>query len=188
MKRKVHVFANELSEEIIALFEGLIDNHHVKVIDNEFLIFIDDLYYEDDGLDYQGLAQLIREDFSIDLTVFIEPYTEHDLIVSEECTRHLKHMKSGIYSYNEVLLEALLSKDQIIVNKLKEFINGELHQEVIHSVRAFVEHNMNSSVTAKSLFMHRNTLNYRIDQFVHATNIEVKTFVGAMCVYLLYRI
>ncbi|MGS0972069.1 MAG: helix-turn-helix domain-containing protein [Candidatus Izemoplasmataceae bacterium] len=187
MKRKVHVYANHLSSEIISLFEGLIDEHHVAVIDKQLLVFIDDLYYENDMLDYEGLYELIRDDFSVDLTMLIEPYTEEELPISIECSKHLKNMKSGIYGYEEVLLEALLNKDKVIVSKLKEFINSQLHQEVIHSVRAFIDHNMNSSVTAKSLFMHRNTLNYRIDQFVSATHIEVKTFIGAMVIYLLYR-
>jgi len=187
MKRTIYIYADSLTEDIIQLFEGLIDAHHVVVFDAHFLMFTDDRFYEDDDLDYEGLLELIREDFSVSLSMMIEPYVEEDLPVSKESSKHLKSMKSGIYSYEEVLLEALLNKDKEIVSKLKDFINSKLHQEVIHSVRAFVEHNMNSSVTAKALFMHRNTLNYRIDQFVLATHIEVKTFVGAMVVYLLYR-
>lgn len=187
MKRKIHVYANHLSSEIISLFEGLIDEHHVNVIDEQLLVFLDDLYYENDVLDYEGLYQLIRDDFSVDLTILIEPYTEDELPVSDECTLHLRQMKSGIYAYEEVLLEALLTRDVTVIRKLKAFIKDSLHQEVIHSVRAFIDHNMNSSVTAKSLFMHRNTLNYRIDQFVSATHIEVKRFIGAMVIYLLYR-
>jgi hypothetical protein len=187
MKRKIHVFAKELSNDIISLFNGLIDQHHVTVLNEQMLVFEDDLYYENDILDYEGLYQLIREDFSVDLTMLIEPYTEEDLPVSEECTFHLRQMKSGIYGYEEVLLEGLLSKDETIIRKLKAYIKDNLHQEVIHSVRAFVDHNLNSSVTAKSLYMHRNTLNYRIDLFISATHIEVKSFVGAMVVYLLYR-
>ena len=187
MKRKVHVYAKELSAEIISLFEGLIDEHHVTVLNDQTLLFVDDLYYEDDALDYAGFYQLIREDFSVKLTMLIEPYTEDDLPVSNECTLHLDRMKSGIYAYEEVLLEGLLSKDQIMIQKLKKYITSQLHQEVIHSVRAFIDYNMNSSVTAKALFMHRNTLNYRIDQFIHATYIDVKHFVGAMVIYLLYR-
>lgn len=187
MKRKIHVYANELSSEIISLFEGLIDEHHVEVIDKQSLVFVDDLYYREDALDYEGLYQLIRDDFSVDLTMLIEPYAEDDLPVSGECTLHLKQMRTGIYDYEEVLLEAILTRDQTVIRKLKVFIENELHQEVIHSVRAFVLHNMNSSVTAKALFMHRNTLNYRIDQFIQTTHIEVKKFVGAMVIYLLYR-
>ena len=99
MKRKIHVFAKELSNDIISLFNGLIDQHHVTVLNEQMLVFEDDLYYENDILDYEGLYQLIREDFSVDLTMLIEPYTEEDLPVSEECTFHLRQMKSGMYGY-----------------------------------------------------------------------------------------
>jgi len=187
MKRTVYVYASELNSDIIALFEALIDANHVEVMSEHLLIFFDDRFYEEDSLDYEGLSELILEDFSVKLTLMIEPYVEDELPVSKECSKHLAQMKSGIYSYEEVLLEALLKRDQVIVDKLKHYIGEHLHQEVVHSVRAFIEHNMNSSVTAKALFMHRNTLNYRIDQFVITTHIEVKKFIGAMVVYLLYR-
>lgn len=187
MKRTVYVYASEINSDIIALFEGLIDASHVEVLSEHLLLFFDDRFYEEDALDYEGLAELILEDFSVRLTMMIEPYVAEELPVSKECSKHLSTMKHGIYSYEEVLLEALLKKDHEIIQKLKTYIGQHLHQEVVHSVRAFIDHNMNSSVTAKALFMHRNTLNYRIDQFVLATHIEVKKFIGAMVVYLLYR-
>jgi len=187
MKRNVYIYASQLTDDIVSLFAELIDVHHVEKISEHVLLFFDDRFYEEEDLDYEGLLELIRDDFAVSLTMMIEPYTEEDLPVSLQCANHLEHMKSGIYCYEDVLLEALLEKDEDIIVELKEFIKHRLHQEVIHSVRAFINHNMNSSVTAKSLFMHRNTLNYRIDQFVSATHIEVKRFIGAMVIYLLYR-
>ena len=58
---------------------------------------------------------------------------------------------------------------------------------MIHTVREFINNSMNSSYTAKKLYMHRNTLNYRVDNFIESTNINVKTFKGANAVYMLFK-
>ena len=58
---------------------------------------------------------------------------------------------------------------------------------MVYTVREFIDNNMNSSATSKKLFMHRNTLNYRIDNFIEQTKINVKTFKGANAIYMLYK-
>ncbi len=81
----------------------------------------------------------------------------------------------------------MVRNNDILKNKILEHINSEVNSEVIHTVLEFIENNMNSSSTSKKLYMHRNTLNYRIDNFIEATKINVKTFKGANAVYLLYK-
>ncbi|MCK4551507.1 MAG: helix-turn-helix domain-containing protein [Tenericutes bacterium] len=46
---------------------------------------------------------------------------------------------------------------------------------------------MNASKTAKTLYMHRNTLNYRLDNFINKTEIDVRKFKGAIAIYLLFK-
>jgi DNA-binding PucR family transcriptional regulator len=60
-------------------------------------------------------------------------------------------------------------------------------EDVIDTVLAFIKNNMNSSLSAKRLYMHRNTLNYRIDNFVEKVHINVKDFKGANAMYMLYQ-
>jgi DNA-binding PucR family transcriptional regulator len=71
--------------------------------------------------------------------------------------------------------------------KIKRYISEKNNEDVIYTVREFIENNMNSSLSAKKLYMHRNTLNYRIENFIDATNINVKTFKGANAIYMLYK-
>jgi hypothetical protein len=57
-------------------------------------------------------------------------------------------------------------------------------QELYLTIKVFLENNLNASLTAKKLYIHRNTLQYRIDKFVEKTGIQLKDFYGAFIVFL----
>ncbi|PFO04269.1 hypothetical protein COJ85_12465 [Bacillus sp. AFS076308] len=56
--------------------------------------------------------------------------------------------------------------------------------EMFSTIKVFLENNLNASMTAKKLYIHRNTLQYRIDKFVEKTGISLKDFYGAFTVFL----
>jgi DNA-binding PucR family transcriptional regulator len=43
---------------------------------------------------------------------------------------------------------------------------------------------MNVSLAAKKLYLHRNTLQYRVDKFIEKTGIDIKHFGNAVSIYL----
>ena len=56
--------------------------------------------------------------------------------------------------------------------------------EMFSTIKVFLENNLNASLTAKKLYIHRNTLQYRIDKFTEKTGIGLKDFYGAFTVFL----
>ncbi len=59
-------------------------------------------------------------------------------------------------------------------------------KELIESIKVFFQCNLNVSLAAKQLYLHRNTLQYRIDKFIEKTGLNIKTFEGAVAVYLAF--
>jgi hypothetical protein len=57
-------------------------------------------------------------------------------------------------------------------------------RELFSTIKLFLMNNMNASITAKNLFIHRNTLQYRLDKFADKTGILLKDFYSAVTVYL----
>jgi DNA-binding PucR family transcriptional regulator len=57
-------------------------------------------------------------------------------------------------------------------------------QELYATIKVFLENNLNASLTAKKLYIHRNTLQYRIDKFIDKSGIQLKDFYGAFTVFL----
>lgn len=55
-------------------------------------------------------------------------------------------------------------------------------EEMWTTIEAFLASNQNVSVTAKRLYVHRNTLIYRLDRFKAATGLDVRNFEDAVVV------
>jgi DNA-binding PucR family transcriptional regulator len=56
--------------------------------------------------------------------------------------------------------------------------------EMFSTIKSFLENNLNASLTAKKLYVHRNTLQYRVDKFTDKTGIQLKDFYSAFTVFL----
>jgi hypothetical protein len=70
--------------------------------------------------------------------------------------------------------------------RVNQLIFGVFNEEteMYSTIKVFLENNLNASLTAKKLYIHRNTLQYRIDKFIDKTGIQLKDFYGAFTVFL----
>ncbi|MFQ8703770.1 MAG: PucR family transcriptional regulator [Eisenbergiella sp.] len=56
----------------------------------------------------------------------------------------------------------------------------DIHDETLTTINKFFENNLNVSETSRQLFIHRNTLVYRIEKLQKATGLDIRTFEDAM--------
>ncbi len=67
---------------------------------------------------------------------------------------------------------------------LKEILGKEaglpLDEEHIQVINTFISHNLSIAETARRLYMHRNTLVYKIEQAEQKTGLDIRSFEGAM--------
>lgn len=68
--------------------------------------------------------------------------------------------------FSESLLQALSQKD------------------TLHTIELFLKSNLNVSLAAKNLYIHRNSLQYRLDKFFENTGIEIRSFANATFISL----
>jgi DNA-binding PucR family transcriptional regulator len=73
-----------------------------------------------------------------------------------------------------------------IKGKLNDVLTDIFHedQEIFLTLKVFLESNSNASLAAKKLYIHRNTLQYRIDKFTDKTGLQLKDFYSAFTVFL----
>lgn len=107
-------------------------------------------------------------------------------------------LKSSVHSYKEFILYKML--EELPPLKLAAFYNtlsdGEAKSiftdpEMISTAEEFLENNLNVSETARKLYMHRNTLTYRLDKIERATGLNIRNFSDAVTFRLsnlLYKI
>lgn len=60
-------------------------------------------------------------------------------------------------------------------------------ESLVKCCMCLIENDLNVSRTAKALYMHRNTLIYRIKKLKNETGLDVATFYGAAKFMILYR-
>ena len=187
MKRRIHIYQHELRSEIIDLFSTMGSSFVVEKVEDDILTIIDSDYYNEEPFDLESFRELIIQDFNEDITMFIEPYLEEDFFLRKHVDCFLKDLKSGVYYFEDIIAYTVIKNKDPLKKKIVEYISDKVNNEVIATVREFINNNMNSSSTSKKLYMHRNTLNYRIDNFIELTKINVRTFKGANSIYMLYN-
>ena len=95
-------------------------------------------------------------------------------------------IEKDVVAYNTLGIGRLIY--QLPINLCKIFIQEifgddipeEIDDEMLMTVNKFFENNLNVSETSRQLFVHRNTLVYRIEKLAKATGLDVRTFDDAL--------
>lgn len=149
--------------------------------------------YEESEL--QSISSTLENDFYFRSFFYIGKFrSNHELLRDsffheQEIFREIKryHYPERVYSFEKAIptlvttnipkgAKLLLQHD--IGNILKE------DPELMRTLEVFLENNSNVSLAAKNLYIHRNTLQYRLDKFAESTGINLKSFDHAFTVYL----
>ncbi len=99
----------------------------------------------------------------------------------------LLNSKGQVHSYKEfVLLKMLEDIPRAKLNEYLEILSGDEGKaifgdpDMINTAEEFLENSLNVSETARELYMHRNTLIYRLDKIEKATGLNIKNFSDAV--------
>ncbi|UFU00466.1 helix-turn-helix domain-containing protein [Radiobacillus kanasensis] len=149
---------------------------------------------ESEYLAYDQIVDVLMSDFSINIRLFVSPYFhaiekagEYYEQVKKDCAISRKYQKSSVSTYHEIAPYLFLDsisetqKQYMVQAILGETVNDE---ELLHTIDVFLSSSSNTSLAAKKLYMHRNSLQYRVDKFMEKTGIDIKQFDGAIIVYL----
>ncbi len=93
------------------------------------------------------------------------------------------------FAYNMFKTMTVAEKTDFVKKYLSpELISVFESSEMIESVNAFIDNNLNLSETSRNSFFHRNTLLYRIDKVFRVTGFNVRNFDDAMSFKVLFII
>ncbi len=91
-----------------------------------------------------------------------------------------------IIAYNELGIGRLIYQLPIPLCKMfiKEIFGGkspdDFDEETLTTINKFFENSLNVSETSRQLFIHRNTLVYRLDKLQKSTNLDLRVFEDAI--------
>ena len=98
---------------------------------------------------------------------------------NEELRRELDKLANEISDERIAGLVSLSSA----VNLRRVFADGE----VMRTALSFINNNLNISAAARALFMHRNTMMYRLNKIKRLTGLDIKRFDDALAFKILYK-
>jgi len=134
-------------------------------------------------LPLEDLYNLLVTDFEMRFTLCYHPSAAKNLIGNAFSTT-LNVLPSGTFSFEETLFKLYKAHPENL-STIKTNLNSVLTQTDNVTLTAFGNANMKALRAAKRLFIHRNTMQYRLDHIQEMTGIDVKTFKGLFIIHAL---
>ena len=167
----------QLLEETIRLTIGA--EYDIKYTDKYIYLEIYD--FEDTFSKIGMLLDVLNSDFSTTLTMLIVP------IFDEFMLKLLDSISgNGIYNAYQVL-NNLLIRNILSVKDIPNYL-ANIDKETLKIFTIYYETGQNICLTSRLLYLHRNTLNYKITKLSEDLNMDIRDNLIANFVYLLAKV
>ena len=177
---------------------GVGSKDFVTAVDEHNIIVVKDLTEAESNREIEKAARML--DTSLKKEGIKEVRIAYGTVVREikEVSRSYKEAKMAldvgkiffderkIIAYNELGIGRLIYQLPIPLCKMfiKEIFGGkspdDFDEETLTTINKFFENSLNVSETSRQLFIHRNTLVYRLDKLQKSTNLDLRVFEDAI--------
>ena len=170
----------------------------VTAVDENNVIVVKEIAFGEDGREIDKAARTIVSNMTKE--GFENVHVAYGTIVNEvkEVSRSYKEAKMAldvgkiffgerdVIAYSELGIGRLIYQLPIPLCKMfiKEIFGGkspdDFDEETLTTINKFFENSLNVSETSRQLFIHRNTLVYRLDKLQKSTNLDLRVFEDAI--------
>lgn len=173
-------------ENIINTYETIFQDCISLIYDDSIISF----FIKREKIYIKEIIETLEEDLGFKLIVF-EGFKID--INKENIISILKYVKYNLlkeYTYakvSDLILQNSFNndlKENIKTILLKDYLKKD---DFLTIVKAMFLNNLNVSKTANSIYMHRNTLNNKIDMFELSTSLELRSFKDSLVIYELLK-
>ena len=171
---------------------------YITAVDESSVILIKELEQDEDYARMEQIANTIVDMMNMEAMANVR--VAYGTIVTElkEVSKSYKEAKMAldvgkifyaekkVTAYNTLGIGRLIY--QLPINLCRIFIDeifgsnvpSELDDETLTTINKFFENNLNVSETSRQLYVHRNTLVYRIEKLEASTGLDIRTFEDAL--------
>lgn len=148
------------------------------------------------SVDYaEFLAQSLKEELGLTVSVGVGSTVRELKDIADSYSRgenalryaDMFEAKGNVHSYREFILIKMM--EEISEHKLEKYFSDltdenfrEIFEdeEMLTTAEEFLQSSLNVSETSRNLYMHRNTLLYRLDKIEKATGLNIRSFSDAV--------
>ena len=153
----------------------------------EFVAPESGLFYGDSKMiaELEPMVQLFHDDLSISLTV---------LCVHQNTSFEQKLLKEAAAYYPNRVLYAtdIIMKEMSLgdYSSYKPLMNlfSSVPFELMNTAGTYLRCGLDACLSAKMLFIHRNTFNYRLNQFITITGLDIRDYHNALLLELYFQL
>ena len=173
-------------------------NDFVTSVDEGHIVLIKTMEKEDEYEEVAEIAMAIID--MLGAEVMVDARVAYGTIVNElkDISKSYKeasialdvgrifYVEKTVLAYNELGIGRLIHQLPVSLCEmfLKEVFNGnaveQFDEETLTTVNTFFENNLNISETARQMYLHRNTLGYRLEKIMKTTGLDVRKFDDAL--------
>jgi DNA-binding PucR family transcriptional regulator len=184
------------AEEIHGALNGFFPDHTIIWIKDEYGIIIEEKKeVSENAEELYSIASTFESDFYVKISFYIGKFQkistqlprffDKEKQIFEELTSHTT--RDIVFTFEKAFPMLVAAH---LPDYLRDILEGSIleafgeDRELMATIKVFLESNSNASLSAKKLYVHRNTLQYRLDKFMEKTGVTLKDFDSAVVVYL----
>lgn len=203
-RRLVFIVETSVEKDTVALetvrtmFSGTKAKDFITAVDEKNIIIVKELKATDTYDDMEKVAKVVLD--MLNTEAMSKVRVAYGTIVNEikDVSRSYKEAKMALdvgrifYAERSAIAYGNLGIGRLIYQLpmplckmfIKEIFDGQspddFDEETITTINKFFENNLNVSETSRQLYIHRNTLVYRLDKIQKMTNLDLRIFEDAI--------
>ena len=193
-------FRTSYDTEVISVVSSLYSSSgdHLVEEDSEHLVILRQLRSPISDSELGDAALQVRDVIGSELMMPVD-------VSYDTCCRDYKHLhetfhrakaameigrmfspKGGVYSYHDMGLGKLIytlpeeACREFIADHMGDFDPRDIDSETRHTIEVFFDSGLSIAETARELFVHRNTLVYRLEKLQKQTGLDIRSFHDAV--------
>lgn len=157
-------------------------------------ILIEEIDLTTEKIQFDSIINILMADLSVNINFFVGPILSDCECLKAEFENLIEMGKEVFQIANDKVIHFIEAMPYLILNALPTETKNKLSKEIlrnfiddaemIETLENYFRYNLNISETAKNMYMHRNSLQYRLDKFVKETGINIQHFNEAISVKL----
>lgn len=175
-------------DSIVSVFVDLMGEVKYIINGNEIIL----LYFNEIDFSLEEVALSLSSDFGINILIFnmFKLYTDENkfLDIYNLYLKYLSNKHQGYFEMSDLILEVVGNNSDSILLKemvLERILNDSQNETLIN---AMFKNDLNVLKTSKKIYMHRNTINNRLDLIKKETGLNIQKFQDAVAMYSLLKI
>ncbi len=174
---------------ILDVYREILGYIEVANCNDEIII----IYFNDIDISLEDITLSICDDFGISISLFSMPriYARRNkfLEIYSLYSKYLSGKKQGFYYTKDIIFESLKvdTSDTIALKKilLDKILDDPQNETLILSLFA---NNLNVSKTSSNIYMHRNTINNRLEIIKRECGLNLQNFQDAVAMFCLMKL